>query len=184
MGDTLFINTYVKNYDSNPYFDSLSFAIKINGVLNVNQNIFPNPFLGNNVNIPVGDSVPASLFVVITPAYFAVGPDILVVWPKADNGATAHDTLVKTIIVVDALDIQDEGVERLRLFYEQGQLHLNLPEGIELNRVRIFNQEGMLLGEQKDTGPVPFSGYPGGIYLADVVYNQNKRQTIRFAVLK
>lgn len=182
LGDTLFINTYLKNYDSVAFSDTVSFGLKINGVVNVNQNLFPNPFVNQGINIPVGDSIPASLFVVITPAYFAVGPDILVVWPKADNGATAHDTIVKTIIVVESTGLQDEDEGKLKIFYDGGQLHFNLKPEIELNRVRIFDLQGREILQQNDAAPIPFSAYPPGIYFADLNYNQNKRRILKFVV--
>jgi hypothetical protein len=183
LGDTLIITTSLKNYDVQAYNDSVGFALTINSVLNVNQNIFPNPYPVQPVSISAGDSLPASLIIVITPAYFLVGPDILVVWPKAKGGTQAHDSIVKTIIVLDPTLGIDKQQKNLPLVnYRNNMLFVSSgdPE-TQLNRVRIFN----LLGEELINAPldeknsIPFNKEPNGIYLAEVNYNGTQKRIIR-----
>jgi hypothetical protein len=186
LGDTLFITTSLKNYDTQTYNDSVGFALTINSVLNVNQNIFPNPYPVQPISIPIGDSLPASLIIVITPAYFLVGPDILVVWPKAKGGAQAHDSIVKTIIVLDpTLGIDKQQKNLPSVLYRDNTLFLSSEDpATQLNRVRIFN----LLGEElidaplNDKNSIPFSKEPNGIYLAEVYYNAREKRV--FKVIK
>ncbi len=183
LGDTLFINTYLKNNDVSPYTDTVAFKLKINGILNVNQNIFPNPLLNQGLNLAAGDSLPITLIAVITPAYYLVGPDILVVWPVANTGGLAHDSIIKQIIVVDHTGLDELTDPHLRLYYRQNLLNIEQNDGyVNLNRVRIFDLQGRELINRQLAGDtnLPFENYPAGFYLAEITYNGTARRIYRF----
>jgi hypothetical protein len=185
LGDTLFISTHLVNYDSVAYNDTISFSLKINGVINVNPNIFPNPFLIQPINIPSHDSIPANFLVVITPAYFQVGPDILVVWPIASDGSPTRDTLIKSIFVLDpsAVGISNEKIEQFRVFCfdNSGIIQSSDPE-IHLNRVRIFNISGQAVSDLalSHNNKIPFSDCPDGMYFAEVTFNSTQKRIVKF----
>ena len=184
LGDTLRISTFIKNYSDTAYTSTLSFKLTINGIQNVNQNIFPNPVQGQQLNLAPGDSLQTNMIVVITPAYFVVGPDILVVWPFPTDGSIAHDSLIKQIIVRDYGTGIDEALKgdfiRTWLSNEQFNISTNT-EQIELNHVSFYN----LVGEQVYSTPIqnkssiPVGHLPKGIYAAEIVYNGKYRKIVK-----
>src|SRR5687767_5688914 len=78
-GDSLIISTSLINYDTLDFNDTVRFSFKLNDTINVNPLIFKTSFI-NPLHIAAGGSIPGTITVIITPAYFLVGPDILVVW--------------------------------------------------------------------------------------------------------
>lgn len=182
LGDTLFIHTYLKNNDTNAYTDTVAFKLKINGILNINQNIFPNPLNNQGINLPAGDSLSITLIAVITPAYYLIGPDILVVWPVANTGGLAHDSIIKQIIVVENTGLNDGPDARLRIFCTQNQLNIeSTDDNLGLNHVRIFDVQGRELVNREIAGStsIPFRDYPTGLYLIEVTGPNNQRQVYR-----
>lgn len=186
IGDTLRIYTYIKNYDTNAYNSTLSFKLKINGIQNVNPNLFPNPVQGQQLNLAPGDSLAATMIVVITPSYFLVGPDILVVWPYPTDGDIAHDSLIKQIYVLDygtGINDGDKG-EFIRTWLQNGDFHI-YTDGIDIdvNHVSFYN----LYGEQVMNSPasnntsIPFGNLPSGLYIAEIVYNGNQKKLVKFS---
>ncbi|MES2620251.1 MAG: T9SS type A sorting domain-containing protein [Bacteroidota bacterium] len=186
LGDTLFITSFLKNYDPQAFNDSVQFSLKINGILNVNPLIFPNPFPNQPLNIAGNDSLPANLSIIITQAWFLVGPDILVVWPRANDGSRAHDSIIKTIVVLDprSVGLKDETGERLRVFYRDEMILLE-PENPEIifNRVRIFNLSGQEIKNEAFNGgfPIPFDSPPKGVYYVEVTFNLNEKRILKIA---
>lgn len=188
FGDTLRISTHIVNYSSGTYQDSISFGLKINGITNVNHVLFPNPFLGQTVTIPAGDSIPASLIVIITPAYCQVGPDILVIWPIAADATPDHERLTEHIFVIipttDTTDVPEEKDEKnLKLFSNGDYVHIiNNSVDIQLNRVIIWNLEGQKIAEQPidNNTSVPFGPAPTGLYVAEIIYDKDKHLMIKF----
>lgn len=183
-GDTLHISTFIKNYDTNTFTDSVKFGLKINGIQNVNQNIFPNPIQGQQLNIAAGDSFPVSLIVVITPAYFQVGPDILVVWPIVAGGSPSRDTLVKPIQVVIPTDINEPtGENNIKSYWLNNRLFINTDNpSVILEKVNIYNLGGQKIEEEPlgQSNSVPFNTQPVGVYIAEVYYNGNLRKVLKF----
>lgn len=184
LGDTLRINTYLKNYDTATYASTVTFGLKINGVQNVNPNIFPNPLAGQVLNLGPGDSLQANLIVVITPAYFIVGPDILVVWPIPTDGKPARDTLTYNIhVTYPGTGIDDNGADFIRAWLINGQFNVLTEAGdINLNRVSFYSLSGQCILEAPLNGntSIPFQSYPPGIYLAEIVYNGDQRKLVKF----
>lgn len=185
IGDTLHIFTSVKNYDAAAYNSTLSFKLKINGVLNANPNLFPNPVAGQQLNLAAGDSLDVEMIVVITPAYFLVGPDILVVWPYPTDGSLAHDSIIKQIYVQDygtGINDDDKGVF-IRSWFANGEYHIyNDGINIDFNRVSFYDMLGQQVLDAPISGnaSVPFSSFPNGTYIAVITYNGKQRKLVKF----
>jgi len=184
-GDTLRINTYIKNYDIGSFTDSVNFGLKINGIQNINRNIFPNPIQGQQLNIAPGDSFPVSLIVVITPSYFQVGPDILVVWPIVAGGSPSRDSFTKPIVVILPNDINepDGGYGSINSYWLNNKLMINAdnPE-VNLEKVNVYNLNGQLIIQQnlEQSNSIPFDTQPTGIYIAEIFYNGQQRKVMKF----
>jgi hypothetical protein len=100
-GNTLIINTYVVNYDAVAYSGIIDITYELNGEENIDEKIFPDPLAGQLLTIPAHDSLPVLIHIIISPAYFLPGPDILVVWPICPDGGNPHNMLRDTIYVED-----------------------------------------------------------------------------------
>src|SRR5580704_674840 len=57
FGDTLYIRVSITNTDITAYNAIIAFGLKINGIQNVDRDMFPNPLFDSLVSIPGGDSV-------------------------------------------------------------------------------------------------------------------------------
>jgi hypothetical protein len=189
VGNTLVITTKLHNYDTTTaYNDLLSVGLKINGIENVNQVLFPNPFYDQVVNLPSGDSVPVAMTITITSAYFDIGPDILVVWPIARDLSPPHYSIDTTIYVlntpVDTVPIDTplgfkpiEDNPHLKAYYLNDNIYLKAKDaGISFNRVSVFDLAGKEIISQGTDGskPIPFNMEADGIYFVKVTFNEGE----------
>jgi len=195
VGNTLLINAWLHNYDTVAYNDLLSVGLKINGIENVNQVMFPNPFYDEVVNILPGDSRPVPMTITITPAYFDIGPDILVVWPIARDLSPPFQSIDTTIYVlntpVDTVPIDTplgfkpiEYNPHLKAYYLNDNIYLKAEDaGIAFNRVSIFDLTGKEIISQSTDGtkPVPFNVEADGIYFVKVYFNEGESAIYKIA---
>lgn len=185
IGDTLRIFTSIKNYDAATYNSTLTFKLKINGILNANPNLFPNPVAGQQLTLSPGDSLDVEMIVVITPAYFLVGPDILVVWPYPTDGSNAHDSIVKQIYVRDygtGINDGDKGIF-IRSWFANGEYNIYSDNvNINFNRVSFYDLPGQQVLDTPISGnaSIPFSSFPSGTYIAVITYNGKQRKLVKF----
>jgi hypothetical protein len=197
VGNTLVISTTLYNYnDTAAYNDLLSVGLKINGIENVNQVMFPNPFYDVMVNLPPGDSETVEMTINITSAYFDIGPDILVVWPIARDLSPPFATIDTTIYVlnqpVDTVDTgSNVGIKpvydnrRLKAYYLNDNVYLKADDaGITFNRVSIFDLTGKEIISLNTDGskPVAFNPEADGIYFVKVYFN--KGETAIYKIVK
>jgi hypothetical protein len=183
-GDTLFISTYLVNFSANPFSDSINIVYELNHVENVDRRMFPNPVQGQLLNIAAHDSVILNLKIIISPSYFDVGPDILVIWPSITGEDTAPASVLDTQIVVRPLGtgiINPGNDARIRAYYFDQQVLLRAQDpGIAFNRVRIFDLTGHEILNQHTNGqPIPFAPEPDGFYLVEIYYDEGQVSVCR-----
>jgi len=179
IGDTLLITSYVHNFDTVAYNDYISFGLKINGVQNVNQVLFPNPYYDQIININPGDSIIAKMKIVITSAYFDIGPDILVVWPIAQDGSPPVVSIDTQIVVQPmGVGLKDlNAAPRLKAFYAHKFIYLQVENAaVIFNHVTVYDVAGnAILNEVTDgSKPIPFSLEASGIYFVAVNFNEGE----------
>ena len=184
VGEVLHIHSYVVNFDNTGYNNVLSFGLKINGIQNVNQVLFPNPYYDQIVNIGAHDSIVADINITITTAYFDIGPDILVVWPIAYDGSLPMFSIDSQIVVVNKgvgfNDLTDE--LNMKAYYANKQIYLKAEDAeITFNRVRIYDLTGREIMNEATDGekPIPFNIEPDGIYFVEVTYNGGEKRTYK-----
>jgi hypothetical protein len=187
IGDTLFITSYVHNFDTVAYTNFISFGLKINGVQNVNQVLFPNPYYDQVITINPGDSIIAKMKIIITSAYFEIGPDILVVWPIAHDGSPPIFSIDTQIIVRDmGVGIKDlEGAPELKAYYADMFIHLKARSATTtINHVTIYDLGGREVLHQITDGnhPIPFGNESSGIYF--IAINFNEGETCVYRIVK
>ena len=195
VGDTLKIIATLTNYDTAEYNDIISFGLKINGIENVNQVLFPNPFYDQVVQIPPNSSTSGLFTITITPAYFDIGPDILVVWPIARDLSPPYHTVDTTIYVfgtpVDTVPVDTplafkpvDYNPHLKAYYLNDHIYLKAEDaGINLKRVSIFDLSGKEVLNQNTDGskPVPFNMEADGIYFIKVTFNEGEMAVYKIA---
>ena len=185
IGDTLFITSYVHNFDTAAYNNFISFGLRINGVQNVNPVLFPNPYFDQVVNINPGDSLIAKMKIVITSAYFEIGPDILVVWPIAQDGSAPVVSIDSQIIVQNTgVGLRDMSNDiNLKAFYADKFIYLQA-EATELtfHYVKVYDYTGKEILHQFMDGnhPIPFGKESSGIYFIEVNFNEGETRIYKF----
>jgi hypothetical protein len=143
--DTLLITTYIVNYDTASYNGTINLAYKLNGIENIDPKLFPQPLNGQTLSIPAGDSLQLIIQVIISPAYFESGPNILVVWPICPDDSPPHSEFSKIIYVEDPAEIRGtpNSIDKLKIYASSGAVFVAVEPGeLFLNRVRIFDMEG------------------------------------------
>jgi hypothetical protein len=183
IGDTLRITSFVHNFDTATYHDYISFGLKINGIQNVNQVLFPNPYYDQVININPGDSIIANMTIIITSAYFELGPDILVIWPLAPDGSLPVFSIDSSIYVRKPVGIDElNDNKQLKAYYTDKFIYLKAEApGIVFNRVHIFDLSGReILNESTDgMHPIPFSQEASGIYFLALDFNDGQTRVLK-----
>jgi hypothetical protein len=178
IGDTLSITSFVHNFDTAAYTNYISFGLKINGVQNVNQVIFPNPYYDQIININPGDSIIAKMKIIITSAYFEIGPDVLVVWPIAEDGSLPISSIDTTIIVRDrGVDLKELNENSIEPYYANRFIHFKADNPLtNLDHISVYDITGKeILRQVTDTNnPVPFSQEANGIYFIAINFNDGR----------
>jgi hypothetical protein len=184
-GDSLVIHTSVINFDSMPYYGLIDFYFELNGVRNLNTNIFPNPLSGVLISLGPGDSIPLTIVVYMSPAYFKTGPDIFVVWPIADGDSPPNNNSTHTIYIDYPLGLEDEGApSKLKIRYQnQSILFEDESPEFPLNRVTIYNVMGQQVLDQavNSAHSIPFDA-PVGIYLVEVKALTRQSQVFKLVI--
>ena len=183
IGDTLRITSYVHNFDTTGYNDYISFGLKINGVQNVNQVLFPNPYYDQIVNINPGDSIIANMTIIITSAYFELGPDILVVWPIAPDGSLPVLSIDSSIFVEKPVGINDlANTPQLKVYYADKFIRIQAEQAqITLIQVCVYDLNGREVLHETTDGrqPIPFNSQANGIYLVTVRFYNGQQALYR-----
>ena len=182
--DTLNITAEIINYDTAVYYAPVDFGYKINGVQNVSASIFNASVSGQLVSIQPHDSVPVSIKVVVTPDYFEVGPDILVVWPIAFTGGNPNNVIEQQIYIPDPSGINNIAIqdEQLSVYYAEQNIYISARKAnIYLNQVRVFNLAGEEIINRSETNleTIPFSNESAGIYFIEVRFNDEQRKVFK-----
>jgi hypothetical protein len=186
FGTTVTITALITNYDTGTFNGTLNFGIISNDVPITANGIFDKPrYSGDQVSIGGGQSVPALFSIYINNQVFMPGPDVVVVWPICN--APSVDSIYITLFVLDAPagtssigQSQNAGFQYA--VTPNNILLQNLPAGANFKQVRIFNVIGqqVYLSNKAYTTEVPLPNLPKGIYVAELLWNDDRKQMVRF----
>jgi hypothetical protein len=187
FGDTLIITSMLINHDTVAYQGTVKLVYKLNGVENIDEKIFPNPLSGQFINLPVGDSLPVLIHIIITPAYFLPGPDILVVWPICPDGSNPYTKLDTTIYVENPTGFSDNSISppALKVYTANSHVFVNNDNpAFMLNCVSIFD----ILGRNVKTAickddhlQIDMANEPDGIYPVEVTLSNGQRAVFKIS---
>ncbi|MBI2271752.1 MAG: T9SS type A sorting domain-containing protein [Bacteroidetes bacterium] len=181
--------------------DRLSVTVKNTGNLAFNGKIYidykSNGASGGTTPVKFDSTKAAVNFnandtLVFSPTYFIIdqqnfrkGPNIVVVWPRA-NGVTAIDSGKTTIIVIDPLGISDVLVpENGFVLYPNPAYSriyiLPIDSKIGIENVRIFDNVGNLVKTLKcNNNLIDIDGLESGLYMLEIETTTHERFVKRF----
>lgn len=182
LGYTITINAQLTNTDTVVFTGQLDFGLRNSTQILTNTGIFKKPPYSNNtIVLNPGETVPAIFSVKIDAAYFAPGPDVVVVWPIAAKPVT--DSILIVLNIVSPTGIQQEPEAQFDyLVYPDKIVLYNLPTDIAIKQVRIYNVFGQLAGEGVPgfAHEIPLGNIPKGIYLCEILMADRSRKVIKF----
>ncbi|HLP19323.1 MAG TPA: hypothetical protein VK174_03445 [Chitinophagales bacterium] len=189
MGDTFSFAIRIINVDTGTYSGNISLAYKIiddvdsltyigtTGSLDSSGlNFYDGPD-----NIPPGDTSYRSIYGRVNTPKFKTGPSVVVIWPIATNNGYAINNMSFSIDIVDPLNISRLTGGNIRVYTGNGNMQIERDGEINIKRVRIYDILGrQLLDVPNPANSMPLPGSGPGIYVAEIIYNNNQRQTFRF----
>ncbi len=186
LGDTIFINTKLVNYDDHPFIDSLSFNLAVNNILVTDPTVFTNPLQNQLVNIPGGDSIPLLFVIVAKPSNFIAGPNGLVIWPALGSVDTtqAHD-IISAQINVRLTGIEEQIKTKALAWASNKTLYIISQGGTEqVSELRIFDLMGREIYNTQKSWPfeIPTSVWTVGIYIADIRLKSGEKIALKINI--
>jgi hypothetical protein len=184
--DSVFVDTWLQNTGNQNYHGTISFGFAINGVRNVNPNIFNNPYKGQTIDISPGDSLPLQFHIVVQSQYFLAGPDIFVVWPIVNGTNRTPDTVDVSIFVRDqatGMETEQQGAN-LRVYCSNQLLIVtNADYTNNISNLKVFDVLGNEIISQANFNhsELPLQNYPNGIYIVQVVLHNQQLRTFKVA---
>lgn len=166
--DTLTVSSSIINTDTASYYGTIDFLFKLNNQQNEDAQIFHNPFAGQLVQIPAGDSLHFDMLVIISSVCFEAGRDIMVVWPILPASSVSTDTDTISVYVVDPSAINNFENANSRVFYSNQHIAITNITGDY--QTFIYTTCGQLLysGNYLGNAYIPFDQQPNGVYLVEI----------------
>ena len=184
LGYTLTISAIVKNTDGvNSFSGPLDFGLHTNTHTLTTFSLFSKPFYSGSTQIflDTNESVPALFSVDIDPQFFSPGPDVVVVWPICTSPIT--DSVRIPLNIVSPNAITDEQEQKFNYFVTEDKIFLqNIYQQINFKQVRIISLLGQTVSSLTSNfiTEIPIPDLPKGIYLCELVTNDNSHSVIKF----
>lgn len=183
LGSSFSFNAIVRN-DSNSIFNGqIGFGYYINtgAVTTVSDTSSGLQFTASPAILNPGDTTTGSSITVhVSGPQFIAGPSVVVIWPIATSGY-ALDSLVLHIQVLTPNNISTVDDDKVMAFVINNSLIIKSENEIHLRQVRIFDISGREILSQTDPlRNIPLPQMESGIYLTEIVYNNNQRKLFKF----
>jgi hypothetical protein len=188
FNDTIFLNDSIYNAGVQPFTGSVYTGCRINSTVLplpsggiIDSLIVQNAVLDTNNN-PVG----FTLRVKISPQYFNVGPNVVVIWPIY-NGmpTTISDSLHLNVIATYHTGIEESPASRIYLYQIGDRLNINMGEReTTVKQVRIFDILGksVYTNRAPDSRQIEVGDWNKGIYICDFLYDSGEHKTIKIRI--
>ncbi len=135
----------------------------------------------SNATIPANDSVNVTITINAGEPRFKTGPSVVVIWPIRANTSIAGNKVTFHVFVLDPAGIEDQAHMKLRAFVWDNNLAIQREDGIQLNRLQIYDVTGReIMNKQNPAGNTILPLETHGIYIAEITYNHTERKTFRF----
>ena len=181
-GYTITINATLTNVSQSAYSDTLDFALHNNqfSVITANSVFKKPPYSAKTITLQPGESVPAVFGVKIDAQYFAPGPDVVVVWPICNQ--IIADSIVIDLHINDPMASAPEVLQPASYLVLSDKIILQNTGENNFEQVRIFSISGQLMYLQHSSfiTEIPLGYLPKGIYIAELITADKRRQVIKF----
>ncbi len=132
--------------------------------------------------IPSGQVYPFTYYEPYNTGRFAVGIDVVVIWPKAAGVAT-HDSITYIIQITPAVGLAELLAKNGLSVYPNPCVELltianQHPEN-PIERVRIYDLSGTLLLEKNRTEHIDLSKIPAAVYMVEVLQKSGMRKVMK-----
>lgn len=182
LGDSFTFNAIIRN-DSNSVFNGpIGFAYKIDtaAATAVPSSISGLQFDTVGVSLNPGDTVLNSITVHVSGPQFMVGPSVVVIWPIA-TGTQALDSLILNINVLMPMSVADIDEHNIKAYIINNSLMVQAEHEIQLKQVRIYDILGReILNQRNPSAAILLPVMGSGVYLTEIIYNNNQRKVFRF----
>lgn len=182
FGYTITINARVSNSDTVPFAGTIDFGLKNNAYTLSSFNLFNKPpYSSSQIFLNPHETVPAIFSIDIDPAYFAPGPDVVVVWPICNQPIA--DSIRIEIYVQTPNGIKNENNNLFAWIVTPDKLFIKTYSNqTNFEQVRIYNMMGQQVSQLNGQfiTEVPVPDLPKGIYLCEFTTADNRRQVIKF----
>lgn len=170
-GDSVTYRVFIINQDSITLAGDL-YA----GFTGINSGTPGNAFLGS-FQIAPGDTAHTSISIEVTPAYFKVGPEVVVVWPIFDgfNGTQLADFI---LVRDNTSAINDFDSEIQKIVIRNGNVYI---DDLQLKQVRIFDLSGRIVSDfAPEQSSFPLPPLARSIYVLQCITTDNKNIVVKF----
>lgn len=184
-GYRISISARVKNFDTIPFSDTLSFGLRNSRYDLTQTSLFGRPgYSGQLIELQGGEEVPAIFSVTIDPSYFiAPGPDVVVVWPISPQRVEDSIMIYLTILdTVTSMNDEPDGNIGYTTLRDRIQLFNTGSEPFNFKQVRFFDLMGRHLSDAPllINNEIPIPNLPQGIYLCEMISVNGKSKVIKF----
>jgi len=185
LGDVVTVFANLQNIDTiQSYTGVISFGVASQTQVLTNANILSSPpYTGTQITLAPKEAIPALFTITVDKDYFKVGPDIIVIWPKAIG--TMKDSIFIPINIQQILGVGNTDAKELVWSINESQLIIQSGnENTALKQVRIFSVNGaLLLNQFIETNPaqINIEHLPKGIYICEMMLENRVHKIVKFA---
>lgn len=178
LGDSVELSATLKNTDTTIFQGSIDFGAKL---YNQQQAIQISAF--QSVTLNPNDSLPFTIKIPITPVLFQSGPNVVIIWPIMNK--PNRDSIIQTFYIRYKTDISD--IKQLNVHLKWLTKSILTLEGDEINSVKqvrildLLGKENGVQTYQYQESKINLDFLTNGVYLLEVIGDDNKRKVIRFA---
>lgn len=175
FGDSIDFSGTIRNYDTIAYSSQINFGTIVNA--QQVQGLLPS-FSGGAIINPQ-DTISFSVKFRASDVYFQSGPNVVIIWPIANK--PAKDSVIQTLNLSWKVDIAELAELDVSLKWQtKSSIIIDGEDKNKLKHVRILDLNGREM-KQYNTDEIHFDFLSQGVYLLEVIDDDNKRKVIRFA---
>lgn len=181
LGDTIFINTKLFNYDNSAFTDTVGFKLMVNGNIVTDPLVFKNPLAGQSLNIGGNDSFAVTFKIVSVTAAFTSGPNGLVIWPIVEDGHDARDSIFVNINLLPTAIAEVEGSVITAYSTPDAFIIKSTAAAGQQASVTVSDLSGASVCSVSGQFPftIPAANLPKGVYLINIALSTHSQRTFK-----
>lgn len=178
VGDSIEFSATLRNTDTTVFQGSIDFGAK-----RYNQSLSVQIPALNGIVLNPNDTLPFSIKIPITPDIFQSGPNVVIIWPITNR--PNNDSIIQTFYIgyktniaeSYKFDVQTKWLSKSKFILEGDDIN-------SVRQVRILDLMGKEVKRENRENKlldIQLEFLTQGIYLLEIIGDDNKRRVIRFA---